>query len=133
MTMLVTIIARTIGAALVCCSAAVGVSAQAPASAPPVAGNADNGKRLFVKMTCHYCHGSEGQGSLAGIGPRIALVPRSFDSFARYVRRPTGRMTGYSEKILSDAELTDIYAFLRSLPAARPVTEIPVLLQLRKR
>ena len=59
-------------------------------------------------------------------------MSRSYDSFARYVRRPTGRMTGYSEKILSDAELADIYAFLRSLPAAQPVSEIPLLEQLRK-
>ena len=64
---------------------------------------------------------------------RIAAVPRSFENFARYVRQPTGRMTGYSEKILSDAEMTDIYAFLRSLPAARPPSEIPLLEQLRKR
>jgi mono/diheme cytochrome c family protein len=84
-------------------------------------------------MTCHYCHGTEGQGSLAGVGPRVALVPRSYESFARYVRQPAGRMTSYSEKILSDAELTDIYAFLRSLPAARPIGEIPLLEQLRKR
>ena len=66
-------------------------------------------------------------------GPRVALPARSYDSFARYVRRPTGRMTSYSEKILSDAELQDIYAFLRSLPPIRPVNEIPLLDQLRKR
>jgi mono/diheme cytochrome c family protein len=107
--------------------------AQTPPSAQPAAGNAVNGQRLYTKMTCQYCHGTEGQGSLAGIGPRIALVQRSFDSFARYVRRPTGRMTGYSEKILSDAELADIYAFLRSLPPAQAVSEIPLLEQLRKR
>jgi mono/diheme cytochrome c family protein len=106
--------------------------AQAPGAAKP-AGNVDSGKRLYAKMTCGYCHGSEGQGSLAGIGPRIALVPRGYDSFARYVRQPSGRMTGYSETILPDAELADIYAFLRSLPAAKPVNEIPLLQQLRKR
>jgi mono/diheme cytochrome c family protein len=111
----------------------VEVNAQAPVSAKPPAGNADNGRRLYEKMTCSYCHGSEGQGSIAGVGPRVALVQRSFDSFARYVRQPGGRMTGYSDKILSDAELTDIYAFLRSLPAAKPVSEIPLLQQLRKR
>ena len=109
-----------------------GAAQTAPAAKPP-AGNVANGKLLFTKMSCYYCHGSEGQGSLAGIGPRVALVSRSFDSFARYVRRPTGRMTGYSEKILPDAELADIYAFLRSLPAAQPVDQIPLLQQLRKR
>jgi mono/diheme cytochrome c family protein len=107
--------------------------AQTPSPAKPTAGDAANGRQLYTKMTCHYCHGTEGQGSIANVGPRIALVPRNVETFARYVRQPTGRMTGYSEKILSDAELRDIYAFLRSLPAARPVSEIPLLEQLRKR
>jgi hypothetical protein len=42
-------------------------------------------------------------------------------------------MTAYSETILSDTELTDIYAFLRAQPPARPVSAIPLLEQLRKR
>jgi mono/diheme cytochrome c family protein len=118
--------------ALLFVAASDGFAQTAPAAKPP-AGNVANGKALFTKMSCYYCHGTEGQGSMAGIGPRVALVSRSFDSFARYVRRPTGRMTGYSEKILPDAELADVYAFLRSLPAAQPVDQIPLLQQLRKR
>ena len=114
-------------------STVASVIAQTPASAKAPAGNPTDGKQLFVKMACYYCHGTEGQGSIAGVGPRIALVPRSFESFARYVRRPTGRMTAYSETILSDVQLTDIYAFLRSLPPARPVSEIPLLEQFRKK
>ena len=111
---------------------AAGISGQTPAAKPP-AGNSENGRQLFTKMSCHYCHGTEGQGSIAGVGPRIALVSRGYDSFARYLRRPTGRMTAYSEKILPEPELIDIYAFLRSLPAARPVAEIPLLEQMRKK
>jgi mono/diheme cytochrome c family protein len=118
--------------AAVCVGAAASVIGQTPAAKPP-AGNTVNGRQLFTKMSCHYCHGTEGQGSLAGVGPRIALVSRSYDSFARYVRQPTGRMTGYSEKILPEPELIDIYAFLRALPAARPVGEIPLLEQMRKK
>jgi mono/diheme cytochrome c family protein len=118
---------------IVMLAGAAGVFAQTPSPAKTTPGDAANGRQLYTKMTCQYCHGTEGQGSLASVGPRIAVVPRSFESFARYVRQPTGRMTGYSEKILSDAELTDIYAFLRSLPAARPANEIPLLEQLRKR
>jgi mono/diheme cytochrome c family protein len=111
---------------------AAGVMGQTPAAKPP-AGNSENGRLLFTKMSCHYCHGTEGQGSIDGVGPRIALVSRSYENFARYVRRPAGRMTGYSEKILPEPELVDIYAFLRSLPAARPVSEIPLLEQMRKK
>ena len=112
--------------------AALPVARAQPAPKPP-SGDAVEGKQLFTKMSCYYCHGTEGQGSIPGVGPRIALVSRSFESFARYVRRPTGRMTGYSDRILPDAALADIYAFLRSLPASRAVSDIPLLEQLRKR
>jgi mono/diheme cytochrome c family protein len=112
---------------------AVAAMAQTQPAATPPAGDSARGRQLFIKMSCYYCHGTEGQGSIAGVGPRVAQVARSLDSFARYVRRPTGRMTGYSEKILTDAELADIYAFLRALPAARAVSDIPLLEQLRRR
>ena len=51
--------------------------------------------------------------------------------FIRYVRRPSGQMPAYSEKILSDQELTDIFAYVRSLPAAKAVKDVPLLDQLR--
>ena len=127
-----TTVSHAIALVLVFCSVQAFAGSQAPPIEKP-AGNVENGRRLFTKMTCHYCHGTEGQGSLAGVGPRIALVPRSLESFSRYIRRPTGRMTGYSETVLPDPDLADIYAFLRSLPAARSVAEIPLLEQLRKR
>ena len=40
-------------------------------------------------------------------------------------------MPAYSEKILSDQELTDIFAYVRSLPAAKAVKDVPLLDQLR--
>jgi mono/diheme cytochrome c family protein len=123
---------RATAFALVFCSVQALAGAQTPTIQKP-AGNVENGKRLFTKMTCYYCHGTEGQGSIAGVGPRIALVPRSLENFSRYVRRPTGRMSGYSETVLPEPDLADIYAFLRSLPAAKPVGEIALLEQLRKR
>ena len=127
-----TTVLRAIALVIVFSSVRSFADVQAPATQKP-AGNVENGRRLFTKMTCYYCHGTEGQGSIAGVGPRIALVPRSLENFSRYVRRPTGRMSGYSETVLPDPDLADIYAFLRSLPAAKPVGEIPLLEQLRKR
>ena len=37
-----------------------------------------------------------------------------------YVRRPAGDMPSFSVKILPDATLADIYAYLRSIPAGKP-------------
>ena len=104
--------------------------AQAPAP-PSVAGSAENGKRLYMKHTCYFCHGTAGQGSLAGA--RVASVARNLQGFTRYVRQPSGQMPAYTEKILSDQELADIFAYLRALPAAQPAREIPLLDQLRPR
>ena len=106
----------------------------APAVQPPpdsAAGNVDAGKRLFTRHTCYFCHGTEGQGGIAGA--RVAAVPRNAESFIRYVRRPSGQMPAYTEAILSDRELTDIFAYLRSLPQAKAVKDIPLLDALKKR
>ena len=93
----------------------------------PAAGNAESGKRLFMKHNCYYCHGTVGQGSRDGA--RIAQTALNLQGVVRYVRKPTGIMPAYTEKILTDQELNDIYAYLKSLPAAKPAKEIPLLNQ----
>ena len=105
-----------------------GPAAQAPAPASAPAGNAATGKTLYTKNTCFFCHGTAGQGGLAGA--RLALVSRNTQSFIRYVRRPSGQMPAYTETILSDQELADILAYVRDLPAAKKPAEIPLLNQL---
>ena len=113
--------------------AGVAVAAQAPAQQPrpaapaAPAGNADNGKKLFVSYGCYQCHGYEGQGSSA-TGPRLASRPITF-ALMRYVRAPTGQMPPYTEKVLSERDLADIYAFVQSRPAPKPVDSIPLLKQ----
>lgn len=107
-------------------------SGQTPGAAGTRTGDPLKGRTDFAEYQCAYCHGTEGQGGLASVGPRIARVSRSLDSFVAYVRRPTGRMSAYSDKVLSDTELQDIYAYLRSLPDAKPSSDIPLLDQLRK-
>ena len=103
---------------------------QAPARVP-ASPSAANGKRLYMKHTCYFCHGTVGQGGLAGA--RVAVVARNLQGFTRYVRQPAGQMPAYTDKILSDAELADIHAYLRALPPAKPAREIPLLEQLKPR
>jgi mono/diheme cytochrome c family protein len=92
----------------------------------PARGNPQNGKRLYDKYGCYECHGGQGQGSSLS-GPRIAPSPSLFSGFVTYIRRPTGQMPPYSRKITTDAELTDMYAFLQSLPQPPEVETIPLL------
>lgn len=98
--------------------------AQSGRQAAP-AGNANNGKQLFVKYGCYECHGREAQGGAAG--PRIGPNPPPYRAFLAYVRHPANQMPPFTEKVVSDAELTDIYAFLQSRPKPKPVKDIPLL------
>jgi mono/diheme cytochrome c family protein len=92
-------------------------------------GNAENGKKIFVADGCYQCHGYVGQGGRAGarIGPPVLNLA----GVIRYVRRPTGQMPAYTDKVLTDAQLTDIYAYLKSLPAGAS-KDIPLLNDLRR-
>ena len=101
--------------------------AQAPAAAAPT-GNSGNGKLLFSRNGCYQCHGWGGQGGVAGA--RIAATILSWQGFSRYVRRPTATMPSYSDRLMSDQELADVYAYIKSLPGPRPVKDIPLLNQL---
>jgi ubiquinol-cytochrome c reductase cytochrome c subunit len=92
-----------------------------------LAANADNGKRLFVKDGCYQCHGYQGQGGAAG--PRLAPRPIVLAALTAYVRHPTGQMPPYTSKVLSDADLADIHAYLSSIPAPPPAKSIPLLNQ----
>ena len=106
--------------------AALAVSAQTPersANAAP-AGNADEGKKLFASVGCYQCHGLEAQGSSA-TGPRLGPRPIAFAAFSRYVRQPSNQMPPYTAKVVSDSDLANIYAFVRSRP--EPAKEIPLL------
>ena len=92
----------------------------------PPSGNAANGKKLFASDGCYQCHGREGQGG-PGTGPRLAPNPISFANLSKYVRQPTGQMPPYTAKVVSDQDLADIYAFLRSVPQPPPAKSIPLL------
>src|ERR1051325_11273677 len=96
---------------------------QSPQAAPN--GNAENGKRLFLKQNCYYCHGTAGQGTRDGA--RIAQTALNLQGLMRYVRKPLGAMPAFTEKILSDQELTDIFAYLKSLPPAKAPKDIKIL------
>jgi ubiquinol-cytochrome c reductase cytochrome c subunit len=51
----------------------------------------------------------------------------AYPEFAAYCRHPTAEMPPYSVKILSDADLASIYAYLQSLPDPPAAKSIPIL------
>ena len=89
-------------------------------------GNAENGKKLFNTIGCFECHDHEGQGG-AGTGPRLAGDPITFSAFVNQLRHPAIQMPPYTEKVLSDAQVADIYAYLHSIPKPPAASSIPLL------
>ena len=106
--------------------AAAMVSAQAPpareAQAPT--GDAKRGKTLFDQTyRCYACHGYEGETG----SPRLVPMARSEESFLAFVRKPgTAAMPAFSD--VAEKDLSDLYAYLRSLhPTVPPAQNIPLL------
>jgi mono/diheme cytochrome c family protein len=102
----------------------LGVTALAIAQAKP--GDIENGKRIFMRNGCYQCHGTVGQGGLAGA--RLAQTKLTLAGFTTYVRNPApGNMPPYRAKVMSDQELADIYAYVQSVPPPVPLANIPIL------
>jgi mono/diheme cytochrome c family protein len=113
-------------------SAVILMAAVASAQTPTqiATGNASHGKDLFVKYSCYACHGFSAQN---GNGAR--LVPMKFPQagFIAYVRNPprANQMPSYSAKVLADADLADIFAYIKTLPDSAPAaTSVPILKQI---
>ena len=96
---------------------------QAAAAAAP-GGSVEKGRLTFAKVGCAQCHGLEAQGSPT-TGPRLGPGALPYAAFSRLVRAPRAQMPPYTEKILSNTDLADIYAFVQS----RPKPPLPPLLQ----
>jgi cytochrome c553 len=79
------------------------------------AGDAVNGKRVYMADGCYQCHGTVGQGSRP-TGPHLAPNPLPYEAFAGQVRRPVNAMPPYTSVVLSEQDLVDIYAYLVSIP-----------------
>lgn len=102
------------------------ISAQTPAPSA-LTGNAENGKKLYVTYACWSCHGSNGRAG--GAAPAITPSTRSAEDLIKYVRKPRGAMPPYTSKSISDRELADIAAFLKTIPKDPDPKTIPLLNQ----
>jgi ubiquinol-cytochrome c reductase cytochrome c subunit len=97
-------------------------------------GDAENGKRLYMKSGCYQCHGTVGQGGAAIVGinggaaPRLAQTRLPLIGFIAFVRNPPpGYMPQYRAKVMSDQVLADVYAHIMTFPAPPPAKSIAIL------
>ena len=104
---------------------------RAKAQSAAKTGSVENGKKLYVEDGCYQCHGRQGQGGssapIGSYGPRLAPPRIPVEALRAYVRNPSGGMPPYTTKVLSDAEIDDIYAFLKTIDPPRPLKDIPLL------
>lgn len=92
-------------------------------------GDAKKGGKMFVDYSCYACHGFSGQN---GPGKRLVPMKLAAVAFTAYVRSPgTNQMPSYSAKVLSDAQLADIWAYIKTLPDSPEAKDIPLVQQLK--
>jgi mono/diheme cytochrome c family protein len=116
-------------ARIVVSGAVAGIAAFTVAQAQDApSGDAANGKRLFLQDGCFTCHGRSGQGGAYNTpAPILAKTALPFDGFKGQIRNPVNDMPAFSDALLSDKDIADIYAFVQSLPGPRSAKDIPIL------
>ena len=93
--------------------------------APP--GNATEGKRLYMAVGCFLCHGRAGQGgAMNGPAPSLARTQMPFEGFKGQLRQPVNDMPAYTEAVMSDKQVADIYAFVQSLAGPLPTKDMAI-------
>ncbi len=104
------------------------ITLAALAALPLAAQNAENGKRLYMRNGCYECHGTVGQGAGNNpTAPKLAPKPLTVQAITTYIRKPAGGMPPYTSKVMSDADIADVRAYLASIPEPPPVKDIPLL------
>jgi mono/diheme cytochrome c family protein len=58
---------------------------------------------------------------------RLAPDPLPFDALSSFVRMTNRAMPAYSEQVLSNSDLAEIYAYLQSIPKGPDPKNIPLL------
>ncbi|MEQ1945622.1 MAG: cytochrome c [Bryobacteraceae bacterium] len=89
-------------------------------------GNVEHGKMLFTRNGCYQCHGTVGQGGQAGA--RLAQLKLTQAGFIAFIRNPPpSNMPPYRAKVMSDQDLADVYAFIKTFPEPPALKSVPIL------
>lgn len=91
-----------------------------------LSGDVERGHAIFERNACYQCHGHIGQGTIAGA--RLMQTKLSQAGFIGVVRNPPpSSMPRFQAKIMSDQELADVYAYIKSIPPPKAAKDIPLL------
>jgi len=98
--------------------------AQGATTGPRPPGDATRGKQLFEKTyRCYACHGFDAQTG----SPRLVPMQMTEQAFVAFLRKPPREaMPRFVD--VPDQDLTDVYAYIKSIRvAAPPADTIPIL------
>lgn len=84
------------------------------------------GEKAYRETGCYACHGTVGHGG-AWQGPKLAPDPLPYPLFLRQLRQPARSMPPYREDVLSDAEVANIYAWLKTIPRGKSARDTGLL------
>jgi mono/diheme cytochrome c family protein len=73
----------------------------------------DAGKRLY-ESKCSHCHGTDGKGR-GNVAPPLVPFDWSYDEALDLIRHPVCDMPPIPESELSDAQVAQIVAYLKTL------------------
>ncbi len=119
---------RVFAAAVFGATALLGAAAARAQAQDAPAGDAARGKAVFLKEACFTCHGRVGEGgAYNGPAPLLAHTALPLEGFKAQIRNPVTDMPAYPDGVLSDQDIADIYAFVKSLPGPRSPKEFPIL------
>ena len=111
-------------------AALFGLVLAGPALAEDAAGDAANGKQVYLKMRCFTCHGRAGQGGAFNYpAPALAALELPVEAFQAFLREPPNDMPAFSTALLSDQDAADMWAWLHGLPGRKAVKDFPLLNQ----
>ncbi len=81
-------------------------------TAPSTQGDVQAGAQAWTSKPCAGCHGANAEG---GVGPRLAGTTRTLDQVRNAVRNGRGGgMPAFSADQVSDADIANIYAWLKT-------------------
>lgn len=109
------------------------------------AGNAANGKAIFMAHQCWACHGYNGETGTRLMREDGTFIPRlqTLNSFISFIRAPRPNeappvgssvsMPSYGATSLPDQQAADLWAYIRTFkPTQPPLKDIPLLERMLK-
>ena len=85
-------------------------------------GDVESGRKLYSAYNCYACHGYTGETARVRLNPLLFTLPDFIDYLRDPPEMPGGfgmgfSMPAYAGPDVSEQDLADVYAYIRSLPS----------------